>query len=174
MEKQIRVFISHTWRADHQGDSDRHFAWTITQCTVNVEEQTSFFKWMSKVYHGEVEKFAELSWFHSVVKQSKLAEQWKDAHWVGKLKRAVEHLLVIRGLTRSAGAGRRQVRDEKWNFGQCQCSVESYPGIENEHGNRHISCQTEVHHESSVERPQAYSTLHKMRLGYRSAVPSTI
>ena len=85
---------------------------------------------MSKDYHSEVAKLAELSWFHRVAKQSKLAEQWKDAHWVGKLKRADEHLLVIRSLTRSAGAGRRQMRDEKWNFGQCQSSVESYSGIE--------------------------------------------
>ena len=47
----------------------------------------------------------------------KLAHQWKDAHWVGKLKRADEHLLVIRGMTRSAGAGRRQAGDEKLNLG---------------------------------------------------------
>ena len=60
---------------------------------------------MSKDYHGEVAKVAELSWFHSISKQSKLAELWKDAHGVGKLKRADEHLLVIRSLTRPAGAG---------------------------------------------------------------------
>ena len=105
VEQQVRVFISHAWRTDHKCDSDRHVAWTITQCTVDAEEQTSFFKWMSKDYHGEVAKFAELSWFCSAAKQSKLAEQWKDAHWVGKLKRADEHLLVVRGLTRSARAG---------------------------------------------------------------------
>ena len=40
---------------------------------------------------------------------------------------------------------------------QCQSIVESYSGIEHEYGNRHISCQTEVHHESSVERTQAYT-----------------
>ena len=39
VEKQIRVFIPHTWRADNKCDSDRHVAWTITQCTVNAEEQ---------------------------------------------------------------------------------------------------------------------------------------
>ena len=112
MEKQTRVFISHPWRADHRCDSDRHVAWTITQCTVNAEEETLLSTWMSKDNHGEVAKFAELSWFHSIAKQSKLAEQWKDAHFVGKLKRADEQLLVIRGLTRSAKAGRRQARDE--------------------------------------------------------------
>ena len=37
VEKQIRVMISHTWRADHKCDSDRHVAGTITQCTVNAE-----------------------------------------------------------------------------------------------------------------------------------------
>ena len=104
LEKKIRVFISHTWRADHKSDSDRHVAWTITQRTVNVEEQTSLTKWISKDYHGEVAKFAELSWFHSIAKQSKLAERWTDAHWVGKFKRADEQLLVTRGLTRSEQA----------------------------------------------------------------------
>ena len=168
LETQIRVFICHTWRADHQCDSDRHVAWTIAQRSVNAEEQTSLFKWMSKDYHGEVAKFAELSWFHRIAKQSKLAEQWEDAHWVGKLKRGDEHLLVIRRLTRSAGGGRRQARDEKWHLGNV------IAGVENEYGNRHISCQTEIHHESSVERTQAYTTLHKMRLGYRSTSPSTI
>ena len=52
-------------------DSDRHVARTTTPCTVNAEEQTSFFKWMSKDYYGDVAKFAELRWFHSIAKQSK-------------------------------------------------------------------------------------------------------
>ena len=69
---------------------------------------------MSKDYHGEVTKFSELSWFRRTVKQSKLAEQWKEAHWVGKLKRADEHLLAIKGSTHSARAGRRKSRDEQW------------------------------------------------------------
>ena len=43
-EKPIRVFISHTWRADHKCDSDRQVVWTNTQRTVNAEEQMSFFK----------------------------------------------------------------------------------------------------------------------------------
>ena len=86
VEKQMRVFISHTWRADHQCNSDRNVARTTTQGSVNAEEQTSLFK-------------------------------WKDAHWVQKLKRADEHLLVIRELTRLARAGRGQARAEKWNLG---------------------------------------------------------
>ena len=49
-------------------------------------------------------KFFELSWFRSTAKQSKLAEQWKEAHLVGKLKRADEHLRVINSLTHSARA----------------------------------------------------------------------
>ena len=72
--KHMCVFVSHTWRADHLCDNDRHVAWTITQCSVNVEEQTSLFKWMSKDYHGEVAKLAALSWFHRIALQSKLAE----------------------------------------------------------------------------------------------------
>ena len=75
VKKQIGVFISHTWRVDHKYDSDRHVAWTITQRTVNAEEQTSLSK--RKDHRGEVAKFA-----------SKLAEQWKYAWLVGKLKRA--------------------------------------------------------------------------------------
>ena len=76
VEKQTRVLIYHTLRADHKCDRDRRAAWTITQCTVNAEEQTSLSKWMSKDCHGEVAKFAELSWFRSTAKQSTLAEQW--------------------------------------------------------------------------------------------------
>ena len=127
-----------TWRADHKCDSDRRVAWTITQRTVNAEEQMPLSKWMSKGYRGEVAKFAELSRFRSIAKQSKLAEQWKDAHWVGKLKRADEQLLVIRGLTRSARTGQKQARDEV-EFGQCQSSVESYSGIESKNRYGHIS-----------------------------------
>ena len=62
MEKQIRVLIFHTSRADHECDRDRRAPWTFTQCTVNAEEQTSFFKWMSKDDHGKVAKFVEWSW----------------------------------------------------------------------------------------------------------------
>ena len=101
---------------------------------------------MSKDYHGEVAKFAELSWFHRIAKQSKLAEQWKDAHWVGKFQRADEHLLVIKGLTRSAGAGRRQVRDEKWNL----CSVKAVL-------NRFRELKTSTEIDTSVAR-QKYIT----------------
>ena len=77
VEKQIRVLIFHTLRADHKCDSDRRAAWTITQCTVKAKEQTSFFKWMSKDYRGEVVRFTELSWFRSIAMQSKLANQWE-------------------------------------------------------------------------------------------------
>ena len=75
VEKPIRVMIFHTLRADHECDSDGRAAWTIAQCTVKAEEQTSFFKLICKDYHGEVDKFAELSWFYRIAKQSKLAEQ---------------------------------------------------------------------------------------------------
>ena len=61
-------------RADHKCDSDRRAAWTITQCTVKAEEQTSLFKSMSKNYHGEGAKFVELGWFCSIDKQTKPAE----------------------------------------------------------------------------------------------------
>ena len=107
----------HTLRADHERDRDRRAAWTCTQCTVNAEEQTSFRKWTNKDDRGEVANFAEWSWFRTPAEQSKLAEQWEDAHWVGMLKRADEHLLVFRGMTRTVIAGRRHVRDEKWNLG---------------------------------------------------------
>ena len=116
VQKQIRVFISHTWRADHTCDSDRRAAWTFTQWTVNLDEHKSFFKWTSMDDRGEVGKFAEWSWFRSMAKKSKLEEQRTDALFVRKLNRADEQLLVIKGLTHSARAGRRQARDDKWNL----------------------------------------------------------
>ena len=66
LEKQIRVFSSHTWRADHKCDSDRRAAWTITHCTVKAEEQTPLFKLMSKNCKGEAAKFVEFSLFFSI------------------------------------------------------------------------------------------------------------
>ena len=45
---------------------------------------------MSKDYHGEVAKFSELVWFRIPAKQPKLAEQWKEARWVGKSERSDE------------------------------------------------------------------------------------
>ena len=58
-------------------------------------ERTSLFNLMSKNYHGEAAKFVELSWFCSIDKQSRLAEQLDDAHVVGKSKRDDEHLLGL-------------------------------------------------------------------------------
>ena len=69
-----------------RGEQTTNVAWTNTQRTVNAEEQTSLFKWMSKNCHCEVTKFADWSWFRSIAKQLKLAEQWKDTHWVGKVE----------------------------------------------------------------------------------------
>ena len=46
---------------------------------------------MSKDYHGEVAKFSDLIWFRTPAKQPKLAEQWKEAHGVGKSERSDEH-----------------------------------------------------------------------------------
>ena len=126
--KQIRLFISYTWRADHKCDSDRRVALTFTQRTVNVEEHTSFFKWRSKDDRGEVGKFAEWSWFRSIAKTSKLGEQLTDVQLVGKLNRAIDQLLVIKSLTRSAaGAGRKQVRDEKWILGSVNAVLSRIP-----------------------------------------------
>ena len=68
---------------------------------------------MSKDYHGEFAKFSELVWFRILAKQPKLAEQWREAHWVGKSERSAEHLLAIRG---STCAIRREPRDEQWNL----------------------------------------------------------
>ena len=76
VENQIHVLTLHTLRADHKCDSDRRAEWTITQCTVKAEEQTSFCKWMSKGYHGEVVEFAELSWFFAVLPSS---QNWQNS-----------------------------------------------------------------------------------------------
>ena len=77
----------------------RHAAWTLTRYALKADGQTSFFKLMSKDYHGEISKFSELVWFRIPAKQPKLAEQWRETHWVGKSERSDEHLLAIRGST---------------------------------------------------------------------------
>ena len=84
---------------------DAHYA-------LKADGQTSFFKLMSRDYHGEVAKFSELVWFRIPAKQPKLAEQWRGAHWVGKSERSDAHWLAIRGSTYSAKAIRRKPRDE--------------------------------------------------------------
>ena len=78
--------------------------------------QTSFFKLMSKDYHGEVGKLSELVLVRIFAKQPKLADQWREAHWFGKSKRSDEQLLAIRGSTYSARAIRRKPHDEQWNL----------------------------------------------------------
>ena len=47
---------------------------------------------MSKDDYGEVIRFSELSWFHSIDKQTKFAEQWKEVHWMVNLMRVEEYL----------------------------------------------------------------------------------
>ena len=115
MGKRIHVFISNTWRADYQCDRDRYATWTITRYAINAEEQKSVFKLMNKDYHSQIAKYSELSWFRSIAKQLKVAEQQNDAHSVRKLKRGVEHPLVIKGLICSVRTGQEQAHDEKWN-----------------------------------------------------------
>ena len=114
--EQIRVMIFRTLIADHKCDRDRYAAWTNTRYAIKADEQTSFFKLMSKDYHSEVAKFSQMSWFRSTAKQSKLTKQWKEAHRVGKLKRAYERLLVIKGSIYSDRASRRKSSDEQLNL----------------------------------------------------------
>ena len=45
---------------------------------LKADGQTSFFKLMSKDYHGEVAKFSELVWFRFLAMQPKLAEHWRE------------------------------------------------------------------------------------------------
>ena len=52
----------------HRGRTRGLFS-TCTQCTDNAEKQTTVFKWISEDNHSEVVKFAELSWFRSIVQQ---------------------------------------------------------------------------------------------------------
>ena len=68
-----------------------HAAWTLTRYAILAVGQMPFFKLMSKDYLGEFEKFSKLVWFRLPAKQPKLAEQWKEAHWVGKSERSEEH-----------------------------------------------------------------------------------
>ena len=71
---------------------------------------------MSRDLHGEVAKFSELVWFRIPAKQTELAEQWNEAHWLGKSERSDEHLLAIKGSTYSARAIQRKPREEQWNL----------------------------------------------------------
>ena len=64
----------------------------------------------------EVVRFSELSWFHSIDKHTKLAEQWKEVHWTVKLKRAEEQLFAVKSVNHEVGTGRRKSRDEQWNL----------------------------------------------------------
>ena len=128
---------------------------------------------MSKDDCGEVSKFAEWSWFCSIAKQSRLAEQWKGAHRVGKLKRADEHLLVIRGMTRPVKAGRKQVRGEQWNLGRVKAVLNR---IQESKANTDIdtSAARQKYMTNQVFDEYSRAQLCKMRLGYRSTLPSTI
>ena len=81
----------------------------FTQCVLN------FFTRYAIIPDGQT-SFSELVWFRIPAKQSKLEEQWKEAHWVGKSERSDEPLLVFRGSTCSARAIRRKPREEQWNL----------------------------------------------------------
>ena len=87
------------------------------------------FKLMSEDYHCEVAKISELVWFRSPATEPKPAEQWREAHWVGKSERSDEHLLAIRGSTCSARTIRRKPREEL-DFGDCQSCVGESLGTE--------------------------------------------
>ena len=99
------------------------------------------------------------------LKSKCLLFKWKDAHWVEKLERADEYLLVIRELTRTAGAGQRQARVDKWNLGSVKAVLNRIQELK---ATPHISRQTEVHYESSVGQTRACTTEHKVHLRRRS------
>ena len=82
-----------------------------------------FFKLMSKDYHGEVANFSDLVWFRILAKQPKLAEQWREAHWVGKPERSDEHL--IRGSTFFSQSDSEKTTCRTVEFGECQSCVVS-------------------------------------------------
>ena len=134
-EKQIRATILHTKIADHKFDSDRPTAQTNEHYIVKTDEQRSFFKLMSKAYYSEVMRLSELIWFHSIDKQAKLAEQWKEVHWTVKLKRAEEHLVAIKSANHEVGTSRRKSRDDQWNL-DSGTTVSS-----RQYRTRYISCQ---------------------------------
>ena len=149
--------------ADYKFDRDRLAAQTIEHYMVNADEQWSFFKLMSKDGYGEVVRFSELSWFHSIDKHTKLAEQWKEVHWTVKLKRAEEQLFAVKSVNHEVGTGRRKSRDEQWNLDRSR-HLESKVSTEL----RYNICQTEVHNKSSVGQAQAYIAPHTTHLENRS------
>ena len=120
------------------------------------------------------EKFAELGWFCSIDKQSKLAEQWNDAHLVGKSKRDDEHLVVIRGLTRSARAGRRQARVERWNLGSVKAVWSRLWELKASTEIDTLVTRQKYITNHAVDEHRRTPLLHKMRLGYKAAMSNTI
>ena len=49
-----------------------------------------------------------------------MEEQRTEAYLAGKLNRAKEHSLGMKGFNRSAGADGKQVHDENWNLGSAK------------------------------------------------------
>ena len=78
-EKQICAPILHTLTADQK--IRRLAAQTIKRYIVKADQQRPSCEWLSKDDHDEVEKISELSWIHSIAKQSKLEIQWEEVHW---------------------------------------------------------------------------------------------
>ena len=99
--KQIRATVPHTFITDHKFDSVRPAAQTIEHYMFKIHDQRSHFELMNKDDYDEIGRFSGLSLFHNTDKQTKLAEQWKNVHWMVKLTRTEEHLLAIKCEPRS-------------------------------------------------------------------------
>ena len=115
VEKQIRVILFTRWKRTTSATATYMHGRSHTASTL-----------MSKSHSREV---LDLMWFR-IPGKPKLAE-WKEAHWVGKLKRADGHVLGMVRLTQPETISRNN-------------------GIWSQSSVRHISCHSEVHHESSV------------------------
>ena len=115
-----------------------------------ADGETSFFKLMSKDYHGEVAKFSELVWFRILAKQPKLAEQMREANWVGKLERSDEHLLAISWFDLFSQSDSEKTTGRTVEFGECQSCVGELLGAASAHRARRTDHKTEVHHEPNV------------------------
>ena len=155
MKKQTRA-IFHTLVADHKFDNDRH-AWTITHNTFNANEQKSFLKLSREIIRTDL---VSLSCQAEAGRVERSSLGWK-------VEASDEHVFAINGSTHSTRTIRRTSREEQWNLDSVKAVL--IRSWELKVSTKHIRCQSEVHHESSVGQTRSYTTVHKMRLGYRSA-----
>ena len=127
---------------------------------------------MNKDDYDEIERFSGLSLFHNTDKQTKLAEQWKNVHWMVKLTRTEEHLLAIKCEPRSRNKNEENIMinsrkncDEQWKLGSAKTVPSLFPESKVSTERDTTVARQKVHHQSSF----GHMVEQKTHLGHRSA-----